>query len=88
VAQEVRVHERVCKKRKDLTKADVLCAWNNRVKCQMRTGPWPPQYVVVGFDNKGRALQMIALYDPMADSVLIFHTMPLRGNVKKELGLD
>jgi hypothetical protein len=51
-------------------------------------GPWPPQYVAVGFDGKGRVLQMVAMYDPEQDSVLIFHAMSLTTNVRKELGLD
>jgi hypothetical protein len=88
LAQEVEVHERVFRRHKDLFEEDVLGAWNSRVKCQMRTGPWPPQYVAVGFDGKGRALQMVASYDPLRDAVLIFHAMPLKGRVRKELGLD
>lgn len=88
MTQEVEVHKRVCEKHREFSEEDVLCAWNNRVVCQMRMGPWPPQYVAVGFDGKGRVLQMVAMYDPEQDSVLIFHAMSLTTNVRKELGLD
>jgi hypothetical protein len=88
VAQEVEVHALVCEKHKELSEEDVLCAWSSRLICQMRTGPWPPQYVAVGFDGKGHALQMVATYDPEQDFVLIFHAMALTGSVRKELGLD
>jgi hypothetical protein len=54
----------------------------------MGVDPWPPQYVAAGFDRKGRMLQMVATYDPKADKTLIFHAMPITGNVKRELGLD
>jgi hypothetical protein len=88
VEPHVEIHERVCRKHGELSKDEVLKAWDGRIKCQMRTGPWPPQYVAVGFDGKGRALQMVAVYDPAQDFVLIFHAMPLTGSVKQELGLD
>jgi hypothetical protein len=85
--QKVSVHERVNKRHPEIDDDDVLAAWRGRIKCQMRIGPWPPQYAAAGFDKKGRALQMVAVYDPTADMTLIFHAMPLTDNVKKELGL-
>ncbi|MEG2629163.1 MAG: hypothetical protein RR997_06305, partial [Raoultibacter sp.] len=71
--QSVTVHDRVQKHHPDLAKNDVLQAWNNRLKCQIRQGPWPPQYVAIGFDNKGRSIEMVGVYDPFEDAVLIFH---------------
>lgn len=84
----IEVHERINAKHPDISEADVRAAWKSRVKCQMRVGPWPPQYVAVGFDGKGRILQMVATYSPTADEVLVFHAMTVTGNVKKELSLD
>ena len=86
--QTILIHERINKKHPEVSAEDVLVAWKNRIRCQRRTGPWPPQYVAVGFDDKGRALQMVSIYDPIADEVLIFHAMLVTKSVKKELGFD
>jgi hypothetical protein len=85
--QSVSVHRRISESHPDISEVDVLTAWRGRVACQMRTGPWPPQYVAVGFDGKGRTLQMVATYDPMADETLIFHAMSVTDKVRKELNL-
>lgn len=85
--QRVRVHERVGIRHPNVTESDVLTAWHNRIKCQVRIGPWPPQYAAIGFDGTGRALQMVAVYNLLQDEVLIFHAMPASENMKRELGL-
>ena len=86
--QTVMVHRRVSERRPEFSDADVLTAWENRIRCQIRIGPWPPQYLAIGFDGKGRSLQMVATYDPMADEVLIFHAMRATKAVKSELNLE
>ncbi len=80
------VHKRVTARHPKLSEADVRAAWRNRIRCQVRTGPWPPQYVAVGFDGKGRAVEMVAVYDPSADEVLIFHAnTPVSESVRREM---
>jgi len=86
--QTITFHERIHKKHPDISVDDVQDAWKSRVKCQLRRGEWPPQYVALGFDRKGRALQMVAVYEPLTDGVLVFHAMRVTGNVKKELGYE
>ena len=87
--QKVVVHERVSVRHPELEEGDVLAAWRCRIRCQMRIGPWPPQYVAVGFDGIGRSIEMVAVYDPLADETLIFHAnTPVTGNVRKELSID
>jgi uncharacterized protein YeaC (DUF1315 family) len=86
--QTILVHKRIQEKHPEIFIDDVLEAWKSRIKCQVRTGPWPPQYVAIGFDKKGRALQMVAMYDPAKDELLIFHAMKATETVKKELGFD
>lgn len=87
--QTVVVHERVPRRHPDLTSRDVLEAWRNRVCCQVRMGPWPPQYVAVGFDQRGRPIEMVAVYDPAQDEVLVFHAQtPVSEKVQRELGID
>jgi hypothetical protein len=83
---KIAIHSRISDNHPEISREDVLVAWNARIKCQMRVGPWPPQYLAIGFDGKGRALQMVAVHDPMRDETLIFHAMKATVNVKKELG--
>lgn len=86
--QKVEVAERVFLRHPQLTEDDVLAAWRSRLKCQVRLGPWPPQYIAIGFDGNGRAVEMVAVYDPGQDKVLIFHAnTPATKKVKKELGI-
>lgn len=86
--QQVEVADRVTERHPQLSEEDVLAAWRSRVKCQVRIGPWPPQYVAVGFDSKSRPVEMVAVYDPSQDKVLIFHAnTPATKKVKKELGI-
>lgn len=88
-AQAVVVHERVPRRHPDLESRDVLEAWRNRVCCQVRVGPWPPQYVAVGFDQWGRPIEMVAVYDSAQDEVLVFHAQtPVSEKVQRELGID
>jgi len=84
----VSVHERVNKKRPEISDDDVLWAWKKKIKCRLRLETEPPQYVAAGFDQKGRALEMVGIYDPTADETLIIHARKLRSGTRKELGLD
>ena len=82
------VHDRVTHRHPELDRESVLRAWRNRVSCQVRLGPWPPQYVAVGFDQTGRPIELVAVYDPERDTVLIFHAnTPVSESVKRELGI-
>lgn len=86
--QAVSVHGRVHERRPDIAEGDVLAAWGSRICCQARTSLQSPQYLAVGFDRKGRALQMVAAYDPKSDRVLIFYAMQVTAKALRELGLD
>lgn len=86
--QSVLVHDRVVERHPELSEKDVETAWVNRLRCQKRTGPWPPQYVAVGFDGNGRTIEMVAVYDPGADKTLIFHVRtPATKKIMGELGI-
>ena len=86
--RSVHVHDRVIKRHPELAKADVEAAWANRLRCQKRVGPWPSQYVAIGFDGNGRSVEMVAVYDPAADEVLIFHAKtPATKKMMRELGI-
>ena len=84
----VTVHKRISQKHPDISDEDVIWAWERKIRCRMRVKTEPPQYVAAGFDTKGRALEMVAVYDPAAGETLVFHAMKLTESIKKELGLD
>lgn len=82
------VHDRVMSRHPELDRESIMAAWRNRVCCQVRLGPWPPQYVAAGFDQAGRPIEMVTVYDPERDTVLIFHAnTPISENVRRELGI-
>lgn len=85
--QKIVVHSRITRRHPDVTKQDVQTAWIRQVKRQVREGLHPTQIAAVGFDDKGRLLQMVATYDPNIDTVLIFHAMRATKSLLKELGL-
>lgn len=86
--QSVHVHDRVIERHPELSKADVETAWANRLRCQKRVGPWPPQYVAIGFDGNGRLVEMVAVYAPATDETLIFHAKtPATKRMMCELGI-
>lgn len=86
--QRVVVHHRIRERHPDVTEDDVRTAWNSQIKRRKREELHPPQYAAVGFDAKGRLLQMVAVYDPLNDVVLIFHAMRATWNMLNELGLS
>lgn len=86
--QSVQVHKRVAQRHPNISAQDVLAAWSNRVVCQIRLGPWPPQYVAVGLDKNGRLIEMVAVCNEASDEVLIFHAnTPISESVARELNL-
>ena len=84
---EVVVHDRVCQRHPELEKSDVREAWSNCIRSARRTQSAFDDYVAVGFDKKGRLLQMIAVLLP--DGVwMIYHAFsPPTKKVLKELGM-
>lgn len=78
-----RVHER----HPDLNEADVLEAWETAIASTPRILKNPNEYVAVGFDSKGRIIEMVAIRLQGGDW-LIFHAMtPPTDAMFKELNL-
>lgn len=82
--EHVRVHPRVMEKRPWLHEEDVLHAWGARLALAERPdGP----LVALGFDAKGRQIEMVAL--SAKGEVLIFHAHePATKKTLRELGLE
>lgn len=71
---KVVVHERVCRKHRELTEQDVLAAWFNSTNLTLcMDSPNFPEYVCIGFDSRGRSIEMVAVISE--DGILIYHAM-------------
>lgn len=71
---KVVVHERVCRKHRELTEQDILTAWFNSANLTLRMdSPNFPEYVCTGFDSRGRSIEMVAVISE--DGILIYHAM-------------
>lgn len=86
--QRLLVHPRIHERHPDVTDEDVRATWRNQVKRRKREGLHPPQYAAVGFDAKGRLLQVVVVYDPGRDTILAFHAMKATQSMLNELGLS
>jgi len=86
--QSVEVLNRVIDKHRGITREDVISAWNNRIRSQVRLDTDPLEYLAAGFDGKGRMLQMVVLHNLLTDEVVIFHAMKITNSVKIELDID
>ena len=67
------VHGRVNARHPELSEHDVLVAWKSRIAWAIRLTDARNQVAAVGFDDKGRFIEMIAVCD--GDDYLIFHAM-------------
>jgi hypothetical protein len=74
MASNISVHPRVRQRHPELEDDDVLIAWDNCLLSTVRANQEPVQYVGLGFDAKGRLLEMVAVRAEDG-SWLIFHAM-------------
>lgn len=71
----------------DISENDVLAAWENFVRMEHRREPNSQQAAAVGFDSKGRLLEMVAV--AKGDDYLVYHAMtPPTKKMLTELGLS
>ena len=71
-----------------LSETNIRCAWENAYVSQVRTGPWPPQHVALGFDEQGHEIQLVCVWDDDNHRWVIFHAMRATKKVRKELGVE
>ena len=81
------VHGRVMERHPEISPDDVAHAWVSRVASATRRTGHADQTVVVGFDARGRLLEMVAV--ELEDGTpLVFHCMtPPSAKTLKEIGL-
>ena len=80
------VHPRVMERHPELAEEDVKEAWNSYVRMARRDGT-DSYYVAVGFDQVGRAIEMVAV-ETIDGDWYVYHAMtPPTNKVLRELGL-
>ncbi|KAB8292755.1 hypothetical protein DSM100685_0766 [Bifidobacterium avesanii] len=80
------VDPRVSKRHPDVSEHSVHVAWSNVVRFMPREGTDPLRYVAVGYDERGRLLEMVAVLDE-SDRWHVFHAMKATPKVLHELML-
>lgn len=80
------VHPRVMDRHPELSEDDVISAWKGYVRMARREGE-DTYLVAVGFDDKGRAIEMVAV-ETIEGDWYVYHAMtpPTKGTLR-ELGL-
>lgn len=80
------IHPRIARRHPEIAPDDVAAAMRGMVRYQQRpTGEW----LAVGFDGRGRFLELVYRYDEREDCFLVFHGMtPPSGRTLRELGLE
>lgn len=81
------VHPRIMERHPDISENDVLVAFENYVRLQHRSEPNSEQAIAVGFDSKGRLLEMVAV--SKGEDYLVYHAMtPPTKKMLDELGIS
>ena len=80
------IHPRVSKRHPEISDNDVVAAMRGMIRYQQRvSGEW----LAVGFDDRGRLLELVYQYDEDEDFFFVFHGMtPPSGKTLRELGLE
>ncbi len=85
--ESVSVHPRVNERHPEIEPADVLAAWAGRLKQAKRAGKFAEETAAVGFDGKGRLLEMVAI-ERADGTFLVYHAMtPPSKKTLREIGL-
>lgn len=79
-----RVHER----HPDITKEDAAHAWLHCVRSMPRLGKEPEEHVGIGYDARGRLLEVVAIRNASGDWLINHAQTPPQEKVKRELGFE
>lgn len=83
---EVNVHPRVGRRHPELSDNDVASAWRHALKMTRREGSERELWVAVGFDGRGRLIEMVGVEKD--GRFLVFHAMtPPSSKTYRELGM-
>lgn len=81
------IHPRVSERHPGLTDGDVLSAWENQYRSVSRDTDAGARHVAVGYDSKGRVIEMVAV-ELEGGNWLVYHAMtPPSAKTHVELGM-
>ena len=83
---QVVVHPRVMERHPELSEDDVVAAWNAYVRMTRREGD-ESYLVAVGFDVRGRAIEMVAVETIDGDWYVYHALTPPTKEILRELGM-
>ena len=83
----VSVHPRVMLRHPELNEDDVLCAWENAFASLSRISKNPDEYVSLGFDGRGRLLEIVGVRGGEGDWLLYHAMTPPSDKTFREFGL-
>lgn len=81
------VLDRIHLRHPEIEKADVQMAWEGAVAYAVRSSFRPFEYLAIGFDAHGRALEMVGRRTPDGDWVIWHAFTPPTRKALRELGL-
>ncbi len=83
----VYVDDRVPARHAEISKEDAAHAWEHCICSRARLDKNPDEYLAIGYDSKGRSLELVALRNAEGDWLIYHAYTPPTENAKRELGL-
>ncbi len=83
---KVFVLDRVVERHPDLAKEDAAHAWAFCIKSMPRLGKEPEEHVGIGYDAKGRLVEVVAIRNSVGDWLIKHAQTPPQESIKRELG--
>lgn len=83
---QIQVHPRVHQRHPEIKDEDAIAAWTMAIRSVARVWKDPDQYVAVGFDGRGRLLEIVAARDGVGDWVIFHALTPPTKATMRELG--
>lgn len=85
---QIIVLDRIEERHPDVSKRDAAAAWSSAIAWMpdMEKGD-PRRYIGVGFDQKGREVEVVAIRKDLDTWVIIHAQTPAKTDIKRKLGL-
>lgn len=84
---QVIAHSRIAKRHPDISEEDVRNAWSAALVIRSRAPRRPEEYASMGFDRKGRPLEMVGVRLEGGEWLVFHAKTPPTKKMLKELGL-
>ncbi len=70
-----------------ISKDDAVFAWHAMIECRPRLDKNPDEYIAIGIDRKGRAMELVAVRNSQGDFLIYHAFIPPQPPALRELGL-